>query len=186
MPTTRTTLLVLAIGILTAAAVAADDPPGREFTATVTMNTSQGTRHMPVTLIAARFTSVEDAKRYQEVLANGGQGALLSALRGRSDGRLRLGALEFPVGLVVAEPLRRGYRYVFVTARRIQVEERNESSESLDYPFGVAVFEVDGFGRGDGRVYPQAAISVDPSDQSIEIEEYQGEPGKLRDIRKVK
>jgi hypothetical protein len=164
----------------------AADPPGREFTAQATMTTSQGRSHMPVTLIVARFTSVEDSQRYQDLLATGGQGALVSALRGRSDGRLRLGALEMPLGLVVAEPLDRGYRYVFVTTRRIQVEEVNESADSLDYPFGVAVFELDSFGRGDGQIYPQAAISVDPSDQSIRIEEYRGDPGRLSNIKKVR
>jgi hypothetical protein len=185
MRTRRSLFLSLITITLTTGIAGADDPP-REFTAQATMNTPQGTRHMPVTLIAARFTSVEGAKRYEELLAEGGQGALLNAIRGRSDGRLRLGALELPVGLVVAEPMRRGYRYVFVTARRIEVEESNESRDSLDYPFGVAVFEVDGFGRGDGLVYPRAAISVDPTDQSIEIEEYDGEPGTLREIRKAR
>jgi len=176
----------LAFAAVAIAAAAADDPPGREFTAEVAMRTPSGTHRMPVTLMAARFTSVEDAARYRQVLAGGGQGALLSALRGRADGQLRLGALHLPVGLVVAEPTGRGYRYVFVTARSIEVEERNQSSESLDYPFGVAVFEVDGFGRGEGLVYPQAAISVDPAGESIEIEDFQGEPGTLRGIRKVR
>lgn len=173
---------VLTTLAIAASAIAAE-APGREFTAQATMKTSQGTSHMPVTLIVARFTSVDEAQRYQDLLANGGQGALLSALRGRSDGRLRLGMLEMPLGLVVAEPLDRGYRYVFVTTRKIQVEEVNES---LDYPFGVAVFELDGFGRGDGEVYPQAAISVDPADQSIEIEDYRGSPGRLSNIKKVR
>jgi len=185
MRTARTVFCVLSTLAIAVSAIATD-PPGREFTAQATMTTSQGTSHMPVTLIVARFTSVEDSQRYQDLLATGGQGALLSALRGRSDGRLRLGALEMPLGLVMAEPLDRGYRYVFVTTRRIQVEEVNESLDSLDYPFGVAVFEMDDFGRGDGQVYPQAAISVDPSDQSIEIEEYRGEPGKLSNIKKVR
>lgn len=185
MTTTRTALLFLGIAAMARVGVAGE-PPGREFTAQATMTTSQGTSHMPITLIVARFTSVEEAKRYEDLLASGGQGALLSALKGRSDGRLRLGALEMPLGLVVAEPLDRGYRYVFVTARKIQVEEVNESLDSLDYPFGVAVLEMDDFGRGDGEVYPQAALAVDPSDQSIEIEQYSGAPGRLSNIKKVR
>ena len=181
----RKLFCVLATLGFAAAAIAAD-PPGREFTAQATMTTSQGTSHMPITLIVARYTSVEDAQRYQDLLATGGQSALLSALRGRSDGRLRLGVLEMPLGLVFAEELRRGYRYVFVTTRRIQVEEVNESADSLYYPFGVAVFELDDFGRGDGQVYPAAALSIDPSDQSIEIDQYTGEPGKLSNIKRVR
>ena len=83
-----------------------ENPSGMEFNATAIMTTREGTRRMPVTLIAQRYTSMEEASRLEQVLAEGGQGALLSALRGRSNGRLRLGALEFPVNLVAAEEIR--------------------------------------------------------------------------------
>jgi hypothetical protein len=169
-----------------APAMAWENPQGTEFTATAIMDTPEGTRRMPVTLIARRFASVQEAQRLQEVLANGGQGALLSALRGSQNGLLRLGALEFPVNLVAAEETRDGYELVFVTSRRIQVEEREFSSESLDYPFGVAVFEVRDFGAGEGTIYPQAAIRVDLDDETVVVEQYDGEPGSLIDVKKVR
>jgi len=106
------------------------DEECREFSATAVVRGSQGTRRMPVTFIANRFTSVEQAKQLAEVLEQGGQQALLSALTGRRDGQLRLGALEMPIALVVAEPQGKGYRYLFLTPRRIQVEETTFGEES--------------------------------------------------------
>lgn len=161
------------------------DEPGREFTATAVMRGSQGTRRMPVTFIANRFTSVEQAKQLAEVLEQGGQQALLSALTGRRDGELRLGALEMPVALVVAEPKGKGYRYLFLTPRRIQVEETTFGEESLDYPFGIVEFETDTFGRGEGALHVAAALRID-ADGHVEIEDYDGEDGSIERLQQVR
>ncbi len=174
-----TTTLVCALTLLTLPAIA--DGPGGSFTATAVMSDSMGTRSMPVTLVAKRFTSVEQAQSLAEVLEQGGQGALLAALTGRADGQFVLGALQMPVALVVAEEQGRGYRYLFLTARRIRVEETTFSEDSLDYPFGVAVFEVNDFGDGDGKIHAAAALSID-ADGHIEIDDYDGEDGRLEDV----
>jgi len=50
----------------------------------------------------------------------------------------------------------------------------------------VAVFEVGDFGTGEGQIYPQAAIRVDPDDGSVVVEQYEGEPGRLVDVKKVR
>jgi hypothetical protein len=160
------------------------DEPGRQFTATAVVDGSQGTRQMPVTLVANRFTAVEEAKRLAEVLESGGQGALLSALAGRNDGQLQLGALQMPIALVVAEPRGNGYRYLFLTARRIRVEETTFGEKSLDYPFGVAVFEVDSFGDGEGKLHVEAALHID-ADGHVEVEDYDGADGTLENIQQV-
>jgi hypothetical protein len=86
----------------------------------------------------------------------------------------------------VAEPLSRGYRYVFVTARAIRIEEANLGGDSLDYPFGVAVFELGDFGKGSGELYPTAAISIDPEDGSVSVEQYDADPGRLYDVKKLR
>lgn len=185
MKRTHVTLAAIMLAV-TVPAAAWENPSGQEFTATAIMTTREGTRRMPVTLVAQRYTSSEDAAHLKQVLDDGGQGALLSALRGRHNGRLRLGALELPIGLVAAEEIRDGFRYYFVTVRRIQVEERNESSESLDYPFGVAIFELGDFGSGEGEVYPAASLRIDPDQGGLVIEQYDGEPGRLVDVKKVR
>ncbi len=186
MKLTRISVLAATLVATSLPTIAWETPSGQEFTATAIMDTGEGTRRMPVTLIAQRYTSVDDAARLEQVLANGGQGALLAALRGTSNGRFRLGALEFPVSLVAAEEIRDGHRYYFVTARRIQVEERDNSSESLEYPFGVAIFELGDFGTGEGEIYPTAALHIDPDNGGVVIEEYDGEPGRLIDVKQVR
>jgi hypothetical protein len=140
-----------------------------------------GTSSMSVTLVANRFTTVEQARHLACTLEQGGQGALLAALSGHSDGRLMLGALEMPVALVVAEKTGRGYRYLFLTARRIQVEEATFGEESLDYPFGIAVFEVDDFGDGEGKLHVAAALSID-ADGHVDVDDYDGEDGRLENV----
>jgi hypothetical protein len=136
---------------------------------------------MPMTLVANRFTSVEESKHLGEVLEQGGQGALKAALSGRSDGQIMLGALQMPVALVVVEEQDRGYRYLFLTPRAIKVEETTLGEASLDYPFGIAVFEVDDFGDGDGRLHVEAALSID-ADGHIKIDDYDGADGRLDDV----
>jgi hypothetical protein len=177
-------LSVLVVIVATLPPVFADEP-GREFSATAVVNGSQGTRRMPVTFIANRFTSVEQAKQLAEVLEQGGQGALLSALSGRRDGTLRLGALEMPIALVVAEEQGKGYRYLFLTARRIHIEETTFGEESLDYPFGIAEFVTDTFGRGEGSLHVAAGLSID-ADGHVEIEDYDGVDGSIEDLQKVR
>ena len=172
--------------ILMTSSVIAADSPGREFTCTAVVNTTEGTRRMPMTLVANRFTSIEEAKQLAGLLEKGGQGTLLSALRGRMDGRLQLGALSIPIALVVAEETRDGYRFVFLTARRIEVDEKQLGKDSLDYPFGIADFEVDGFsGRGEGSLHVAAALSID-SDGHIEIDDYDGQDGRFEDLRRIR
>lgn len=161
------------------------DEPGREFTATAVVDDSQGTRRMPVTFVAHRFTTVEQAQNLAGILERAGQGGLLSALKGRNDGQLRLGALQMPISLVVAEPARRGYRYLFLTARRIRIEEQEFGEESLDYPFGIAVFEIDSLGRGEGSLHVAAALYID-ADGHVEIEDYDGQDGSFEDLKQVR
>jgi hypothetical protein len=185
MKTGRTMALATMLGLVCAASTGAAGEPGREFDATAVMRTSTDTRRMPLKLVANRFTSVEQARQLAGVLEQGGQGALLAALTGRADGQLRLGALEMQVALVVAEEKGRGYRYLFLTPRRIRVEETTFGEESLEYPFGIAVFEVDGFGRGSGSVHVAAALSID-ADGHVEIEDFDGADGTLEDLRTVR
>ncbi len=172
-------------GVLCAAALfalpAQADEPGRRFTATAVVTNNMGTTNMPMTLVAHRFTSVEQAQHLAGVLEQGGQGALLSALTGRADGQLMLGALEMTVALVVVEEQGRGHRYLFLTPRSIRVEETTLGEDSLDYPFGIAVFEVNDFGDGEGRLHKEAALRID-ADGHIEIDDFDGADGRLENV----
>lgn len=173
-----------ALAAVLAAPAIGQDASTRTFNATAEMTTSQGTRTMPMTIIVARPLTVEEAQPLRKALAEGGQQALLSAIRGGNRGRLNLGNLEYPLELVVTEPLSGGgTRYVVVTTRSLKIEEVNDSAASLDYPFAVAVFEVPDFGSGEGKLYPRVALSINESG-AVHVEHYDEQPGRLKDIRR--
>ena len=178
----RTVAVAFALSL---ALPAAASEPGREFTAEGVGNFKGGGNRINVTFVADRFTSVEEAQQLAGLLEQGGQGSLVAALRGRNDGRIRFGALERWVALVVAEPAGRGWRYLFLTPRRFEFHEREFGEASLNYPFGIAIFEVDRFGRGEGTLHVAAALRID-ADGHIEIEDYDGEDGRLERIQQVR
>ncbi len=182
MRVSRWPTALTATAILLAASSAFAGKPPRVFSGTAVVNAAHGTRRLPLTLVANRFTTVEEAQHLGEVLARGGQGALLATLRGRSDGQIRLGGLVLPVALVVVEATDDGYRYIFLTPRTIQIDESTFGSESLDFPFGIAKIEVDGFGRGEGELHVAAALHMD-ADGNLMIEDYDGTDGYFEDLR---
>ena len=179
-------LTVAAATLLFALPAAAGDPPGNEFTGTAVVNTTEGTRSMPLTLVVNRYASEAEVQQLAEVLASGGQSALLGAIRYRNDGRLNLGAEVRPISLVFAEETRDGHRIVFLTARRIDVSEQQLGEESLEYPFGLAEIEIDGFsGRGEGALHVAAALEIDSSGH-VEILDYDGQDGHFRDLKRIR
>ena len=180
--------VALLVPLILVAAVwpAAAEDPGREFTGTAVVNSTEGTRSMPLTLAVNRYATLDEIRQLDEVLATGGQSALLGAIRYRDDGQLRLGADVRPIALVAAEETGDGHRIVFLTARRISVDEKQLGKDSLEYPFGVAIIEVDGFsGLAEGSLHVEAALSID-ADGHIEIDDYDGQDGHFRDLRRVR
>jgi len=159
--------------------------PGREFSAEAVVNTREGRNRMQVTFIVNRYTPVEELQNLAGVLENGGQFGLLSVLKGRRDGQLRMGVMNMPIALVVVEEVGRDYRYLFLTPRRIRVEEEMLGEESLDYPFGIAEFEVDRFGRGEGQLHVAAALRID-ADGHVEVEDYDGIDGTIDRIKQIR
>ncbi len=140
-----------------------------------------GTREIQVGIVIDRVIPQSEAEKLKEMLAQGGQGALQSAIRNRVSGRLTLGIVNYPLNVITATPLGDGYRYAVVTVRPIKIHERDTGQASVEYPFAVLVFEVDRSGRGDGTLYRTAALHVDGSGQ-VDVEEFHGGSGRLTDI----
>jgi hypothetical protein len=186
MKAIRILVATIALAIVITSSLVAADPPGREFTGTAVVNTTEGTRSMPLTLTVNRFASADEVQQLAGVLATGGQSALLGAIRYRNDGQINLGADVRPISLVFAEETRDGHRIVFLTARRIDISEKQLGRQSLEYPFGIAEIVIDGFsGKGDGNLHVEAALSIDSSGH-IEIIDYDGQDGHFRDLRRVR
>ena len=163
----------------------AQAPKGGEFSATASINTSQGTRSMAFNLVVSNPMTIDQAQPFKEVLAKGGQQMLAKVMRGTAQGKVKLGTLEFPVDLVIAEPDGNDVRYYVVTSRQIKYEENLYGEESLDYPFSLLVVNVPEIGTGDGTIFTKAALYVD-DEGHVRAEQYQGDPGSLKDVKRLK
>jgi hypothetical protein len=170
---------------LAAATFAAASPQGGEFSATASVNTPNGTRSLAFNLVVTNPMTMDQAQPYREILARGGQQMLLKLIRGEARGKVRLGAMEFPVELVVAEPDGDDVRYYVVTTRQLQYEENLYNEDSLDYPFSLLVVTVPEIGTGDGTIFTKAALYVD-EEGHVRAEQYQGDPGSLKDVKRLK
>jgi hypothetical protein len=166
-------------------ALGAGPSPKGEFSATARVETKTGTRSMGFDLVVVNPMTMEEAHPLKEVLARGGQQALLNAIRGSGRGKIRLGGFEYPVDLVVVEPSNDGLRYYVVTGRKMQYDEINEGRDSMNHPFSVFVVNVPGMGTGDGKIFTQAALSID-EEGHVRADQWDGQPGTLRDVKRLK
>ena len=178
----KTNLCAAALVLAASAALAAGLA---EFSATAKVETNTGTRSMGFDLVVTNPLTMEQALPLKEILAKGGQQALLNTIRGSGRGKIRLGAFEYPVDLVVVEPQGDGVRYYVVTGRSLKYEEAAEGRDSLNHPFTVFVVNVPGMGTGDGHIFTQAALSVD-DEGHVRADQYDGKPGTLRDVKRLK
>jgi hypothetical protein len=167
------------------AAAADNKKPTGEFSATASVDTPSGTRSMAFDVVVSSPRTLGEIIPLKKVLADGGQQALVNAIRGSGQGQVKLGALVYPVDLVMAEKIEDGWRYLVVTTRPIKYNESDEDGgASLDYPFSVFTFDSTDFGSSDGTIYTKAALSIDP-DGHVQVTQYDGDPGTLSDIRRI-
>ena len=168
-------------------AIGADAAPKvkGEFSAMARVETKAGTRSMGFDVVVLNPLTMEDAQPLKEVLAHGGQQALLNWIGGSSRGQIRLGGRVYPADLVIVEPNGDGLRYYVVTARPLAFEEVQEGRPSLDHPFAVFVLNVPSMGKGDGHIFTKAALWVD-EDGHVRAEQFDGPAGTLRDVKRLK
>lgn len=182
----KKTSLLFAATLTLASAVSADDPKAAgEFSATASIGTPSGTRTMAFDVVVSNPRGLAEMAPLKKVLEDGGQQALVNAIRGSGQGQIKLGALVYPVDLVMVEKIDDGWRYFIVTTRPIKYNEADvDGGASLDYPFAVFGFDSTDFSRGDGIIYTKAALSIDP-DGHVQVSQYDGDPGTLSDIRRL-
>jgi hypothetical protein len=156
-----------------------------EYAATASIGTPSGTRSMAFDVVVSSPRSLAEILPLKKVLEDGGQQALVNAIRGSGQGQVKLGALVYPIDLVMAEKIEDGWRYLVVTTRPIKYTETEEDGgASLDYPFAVFAWDWTDFGSSDGTIYTRAALSIDP-DGHVQVTQYDGDPGTLSDIRRI-
>ena len=95
-----------------------------EFAATASIGTRSGTRSMAFDVVVTSPRSLAEILPLKRVLEDGGQQALVNAIRGSGQGQIKLGALVYPIDLVMAEKIEDGWRYLVVTTRPISIPMR--------------------------------------------------------------
>lgn len=161
-----------------------DLTPPLSFTAVVKLEGGRipGSRQLAVQLCVNHLTPRENVWARIDRVAAAGQDGLRAVLEGRSDGVLRLGAVDFPINLAVYRRDGGKHTFLLVSARALKVAEVNFGMDSVGYPFGVAYFSVDSLGRGEGLVYPAARITLNEAG-GVVIESYLEDPGTLAEVR---
>lgn len=139
-----------------------------------------GTHRIDVTIHIQGTTPLEVGRQLAALVSSGGQPALQAALDRYANGSVGFGVLQYTLNLVVRKPADRGQRYVIVANRPFGAYEVNTGQDSVDYPFGVVVFDVDDFGRGEGEVFQRAQIVVN-DDGTVGVKGY-GQPGRLLNV----
>lgn len=177
----RKTLAAAAFALLVSSPAARADGPTGQFNATAQIETRMGTQEIGVSIIVTSPMTRTDAKVYKKILKDRGQRGLAAAIRGQNQGVFRFGALDYPVDMIIAEPVDDGYKFIVITTRPLEYEEVRQGKKSLDNPFTVAVFTVPEFGWGDGQLYTKAKLSID-ADGRVQANTYKNRTGSLKDV----
>lgn len=186
--------IVMAMGLGALAGPQAASAETETFTATILRQADmrQGaSRTWPLTFRIENWTSEEDVARLEAVLKEGGPDALLRAFQ---KGRTRAGYLvstafvrepSWRVAMATATDTPRGRVVRIVTDRPVAFAEAWSGSRSLDYPFAVFEFTLDGRGEGQGLAATAARLTDEGDGQlSFETLPYSTGPDRLLGVRK--
>ncbi|MFN8091077.1 MAG: hypothetical protein U0599_02395 [Vicinamibacteria bacterium] len=164
------------------------------FTATLLQQSDMRqsrTRSVPVTFRIESWTSPQEAARLDSVLQEGGPAALLREFR---KGRARAGYIltsapmgepSWRVAMATVRDTPRGRLVRLVTDRPIGFAESRTGARSLEYPFSVFEFTVDGEGRGQGIAIPAARLAAGEGEGALAFETlpYVTGPDRLLGVR---
>jgi hypothetical protein len=187
--TGRFTLAALLAGLAGAAIARAQTRPAlpETFTATaVNMSGIGSTVPTPLDITITRWTSTAEQERYISILHDKGGDALAEALRkGPSIGSIRTPAsLANDFRYAVQERTRNNERRIILLADRpIEFAEMIDRSHSLDYPFSAIELLLDDSGRGKGRLWIAAKLSL--LDDLLIVDNYADRPVTLNDVRRI-
>jgi hypothetical protein len=155
------------------------------FTA-VAIDLADGPARSNVDIRINRWSSESEKTRFARLLLDRGPEALLAELRDTpSVGTIRSpGSLPWDLRFAWQERTPDGGRRVLIlTDRPIDWWEIVLGSPSLEYPFSLIELRLSVDGDGDGTLSVAARITVDRSLDLIELENYEGEPIRLTDVR---
>jgi hypothetical protein len=136
------------------------------------------------TLTLESRTSDAEASRDVAILAEGGQDALLDAVRDKKLGRFSLGGqLSRDLNFVNETVLPNGDRKITILFERwMDLYELRSGARSTDYPFSHLELIIDSSGRGKGAFIPAARIRFNHN--QVEVENFGIYPARLSGVRR--
>jgi len=177
--------IVLA-GLAAVPAARAATPEGRErFSAVaVDLGGPYGASTFLVQINVDRWSTPDERRNLESVLAESGPDALLAALqKTKPVGRIyTTGSVGYDLHFAYQVPLASGGRRIVVgTDRPLSFYEASRRPRSVDYPFTILEMRVDENGRGQGKLL--VASKVTALGDTIELENFTTTPMQLMQVR---
>ena len=170
----------LAIALLPALPVLAQSG-GERFTATLANPVGGGTS--PVMIHIDRYSTDAEIQKLAGILKDKGPDALRDALWDLEAGYIRVGGgLGYPIAVARSRPVDKGRAIRIMMDRPISFRESVSSARSLDYPFGYIEINLDNNGKGEGRFFAAAQVTMTAG--TVDIESYSPQPLRLLAVQK--
>jgi hypothetical protein len=179
-------LVAVSVSVASAQTNAQGTNTRETFTGTIVgIGGTLGGRTRQFTLDITGTTPDADVTRYVEMLAGGGQDAIMRQARNQRLGRFTItGQLGRDVNFVRIHPTENGGRRIIVVFERwLNTFEVRYGTRSVDYPFSYAEIIVDNRGRGEGTFIPAAQIRFDNDDRKVEVVNFGIYPARLAAVR---
>ena len=136
-----------------------------------------------------RWSTDEERQKYLEILRDKGQKALIDAMQdGPRAGYIRLAnsraiELKYARSTDLPDGTR---RVVIATNRFIGFNEAMTSTRSQHYDFSIAEMRFPKGEKGEGKLAPATAMSIDKQTNQLQIENYSVEPVRMSSITSKK
>jgi hypothetical protein len=135
------------------------------------------------TVSLERYSTDEERAHWRAIFVAGGQDALVEAWQeeGAKVGSCRFSATTgYDIRAAAVIPTDKGRKIVIATDRPFAGYEVSRNLRSEDYPIGWIELEVDAEGKGEGRIYPLAAFTMENGELTMTT--YGTEPVLLRSV----
>lgn len=180
----KRSLRLLSAILMTGAAIAAPllaQAGGEQFTATVASPVGGGTS--PVMIHIDHYSSDAEVQKLAGILDNKGPDALRDALWDLEAGYIRVGGgLGYPIAAARSRQTENGRVIRLMMDRPISFRESVNNTRSTDYPFGYIEINLDKTGKGEGRFFAAAKVTMTAG--TVDIESYSPQPLRLLGVQK--
>jgi hypothetical protein len=177
-------ITVAALALMLLATTAAPAAQGERFIANaVAMGGVSGTSRIEFHI--ERWTTDEERMQFLNILAEGGQEALVQAMQQVEVGRARVGQRNsYPISYAYQMQLDDGTRRVVIaTDRPIGALEAVGRARTMEYAVSIAEMRFEGEENGEGALVVAGAVVADAATNTLSLENYGQAPVRLRNVR---